>query len=141
MVVTVCFSFMSQESWTSHLCVPSLLQLHGTEEKSDRRRLAREDKEIDRWKEIFFKRKAKQSSRSCSEQLSMATEICGIYSSSRGRWSREIQNSWSLQEDICILVPQVVWVLNKKRCKPDSPAFGRQSHKNVVTYPKHACCF
>lgn len=55
MVVTVCFSFMSQESWTSHLCVPSLLQLHGTEEKSDRRRLAREDKQIDRWKEIFLK--------------------------------------------------------------------------------------
>lgn len=53
---------------------------------------------------------------------------------------REIQD-WALQEDICILVPQVVWVLNKKRCKPNSPAFGRQSHKNIKTYPKHACCF
>lgn len=60
---SACFSFMSQDSWTSHLRVPRLLQQHWTEATTPRARgwLGRAGRQMGR---KLLKRKAEQSSRS-----------------------------------------------------------------------------
>lgn len=134
---SVCFSFMSQDPWTSHLCIPRLLQQHWTEETTPTARgwLGWTGRQMGR---KFLKRKAEQSSRSSFPWQQRFVQCIQV--------AKEDDDKRFKILDL-FRMPYTFWSPRQSGCKTrwaanltSRPLEGKVT-KPLLTPPKHSCCF